>query len=323
MVTRGIPAPSIAPLLGTRVVREQGGVRYLDIESRSLVGRASRRGYPFDWTANPFRGCAIGCRYCYAAYTHGFLGRDAASEFHSVVFVKKGWEAGTRNRLATAARRGDVVALGTGTDPYQPAEGTARVTRRFLELAAQVRGLRLTVTTKGPLVLRDVDLLDRIRARGSVSIAVSLISPRADLLRRIEPWAAPPRVRLEVMRRLVGERFDVGVAIAPILPALTDAEADLETLVAAVAAAGVRRLSWRLLFLRSPTREKYLDWLGREFPRHLADYRSAYAGGPHLDGSYPEAVGATMERLRHRYRLHERTFARRGPERPRQLELWD
>jgi DNA repair photolyase len=266
----------------------------------------------------------MGCRYCYAAYTHDYLGRDGGSEFHSVVYVKRGGEEETRRRLAAAARRGELVALGTATDPYQPGESAARATRRFLEMAADLRGLRLTVTTKGALVLRDLDLLRRIHERGTLSLGVSLISPRADLLRRIEPWAPPPEVRLEVLRRLAAEGLDAGLALAPVLPGLTDSEEDLEVLVKAASAAGVRRVSWRLLFLRSPTREKYLAWLESEFPRYLRAYERAYAGRSHLSGAYPERLGAVIERLRGRYGLDGETFGRCGrvAARPRQLGLW-
>jgi DNA repair photolyase len=323
MIRPGIPAPALAPLIGAEVVRERGGVRYHELAARSLVGRCTSPNVPFDWTVNPFRGCAMGCRYCYAAYTHSYLGRDGASEFHSVLYVKTGGETATRQRLAAAARRGELVALGTATDPYQPGESAARTTRRFLELAAEQRGLRLTVTTKGSLVLRDVDLLRRIDERGTLSIAVSLISPRADLLRRIEPWAPPPGVRLEVLRRLAAEGLDAGLAVAPILPGLTDAEPDLEALVKGAAATGVRRVSWRLLFLRSPTREKYLAWLESEFPRYRMAYERAYAGRSHLSGAYPERIGKLMERLRARHGLDGETFGRCGRgARPRQLGLW-
>ncbi|HEX9188359.1 MAG TPA: radical SAM protein, partial [Vicinamibacteria bacterium] len=209
------------------------------------------------------------------------------------------------------------------TDPYQPGEQASRATRRFLEIAAGVRGLRLAITTKGSLVLRDVDLFRRLDARGTLSIGVSLISPHADLLRRVEPWAPAPAVRVEVLRRLVAEGIDAGLAIAPVLPGLTDSEDDLDALVAAAARAGVRRVSWRLLFLRSPTRETYLAWLGREFPRLLPAYERAYSRKSHLEGAYAEKVGAIVDRARARHGLAGETFGRCGrPEAPRQLALW-
>ena len=324
MIRPGVPAPAMAPLLGQEPIRERGGVLYLELETRSLVGRCTSTNVPFDWTANPYRGCAMGCRYCYAAYTHGYLGKDGASEFHSTVYVKTGGEEETRLRLARAARRGELVALGTATDPYQPGEAAARTTRRFLELAASLRGLRLSITTKGSLVLRDLDLLRTLHARSSLATSVSLISPHAGLLRRIEPLAPPPLVRLEVLRRLAEAGLDVGLALAPILPGLTDSEEDIEELVARAAAAGVRRMSGRLLFLRSPTREKYLAWLARDSPQLLAAYRRAYAGRSHLGGDYAERIHSLLDRLRERHGLTGETFGRGGGAgaEPRQLGLF-
>src|SRR5262245_29847224 len=188
--------------MGQETLREQAGVSYRQLTSRSLLNKCDSTRVPFEWTVNPYRGCAMGCRYCYAAYTHEFMGITTPEEFHQTVYVKVGAEEGTARRLASILRRGERIALGTATDPYQPEEARSRVTRHFLELVAQHRNVRLGITTKGPLVLRDLDLLRRIHARSQLSIQVSLISVRTDLLRRLEPWAPPPDVRLEVLRRL-------------------------------------------------------------------------------------------------------------------------
>jgi DNA repair photolyase len=259
---------------------------------------------PFEWTVNPYRGCAMGCRYCYATYTHEFMGIETPEEFHSTVFVKQGGLEGTARALRRVIRRGELIALGTATDPYQPGEMHERVTRRFLELVAQHRGVRLGITTKGALILRDVDVLERIHARSSLSIHVSLISTRTELLRRIEPWAPPPEVRLEVLRRLVRAGLSTSVSVAPVLPAITDSEADLDELFRRIAETGVRRLSWQVLFLRSPTKEKYLRWLAAEFPRYLEAYQRAYEGRVYLKGSsYRTRIDAMLKRLRVRYGL--------------------
>lgn len=303
MIRPGVAAPNIAPLLGREAVRERGGVRYHELRSRSLLNRCQSPRVPFDWTVNPYRGCAMGCRYCYAAYTHEFLGVSEPEDFHTVVYVKTGAEDETARRLPAIARRGQLVALGTATDPYQPGEADLRVTRRFLEAAAAVRGLRLGITTKGAVILRDVDLLLRIHERSALSVHVSLISLDADLLRRLEPLAPPPAVRIEVMRRLAAAGLLVGLSVSPVLPALTDDEAGLEALVAAAARVGVRRLASQLLFLRSPTKEKYLRWLAHEFPRYLEAYRRAYAGRVYLGGRYRERVRSIMAGLRERYGL--------------------
>jgi DNA repair photolyase len=263
----------------------------------------------------------MGCRYCYAAYTHEFMGIDPRRSFHSLVYVKRGGEEQTARALARAARRGELVALGAATDPYQPAEAAERVTRRFLERAAELRGLRLGITTKGALILRDIDLLRRIHERGRLSVHVSLVSPRAELLRVLEPLAPPPEVRIEVMRRLAEAGLPVGLSLAPVLPGISDREEDLDALLGRVAAAGVRRASANLLFLRSPTKEKYLEFVAQAFPRLLPAYRDAYAGRVYLRGRYRERILATIDRLRLKHGLTD-AWAERAFRAPAQLDLW-
>ena len=228
-----------APRIGQEVLREREGVTYRELRTRSLVNRCDSPRVPFEWTVNPYRGCAMGCRYCYAAYTHEYLGLEAAGSFHEAIFAKTGGEGETTRTLLRTARRGERVALGTATDPYQPGEAELKVTRRFLEQAAKLRGLRLGITTKGAVILRDLDLLSRIHERSELTVQVSLNSPRTDLVRKLEPWAPPPEVRLEVLRRLAEAGLRVGLSLSPILPALTDGEADLDELIGRAAAAGV------------------------------------------------------------------------------------
>lgn len=321
MILPGVPAPNLAPRMGREVLRERGGVAYRELATRSLLNRCDSARMPFEWTVNTYRGCAMGCRYCYAAYTHEFMGIATAEEFHSTVYVKVGGEEETARRLSAIIRRGERIALGTATDPYQPGEAEHKVTRRFLEIVARHRNVHLGITTKGALVLRDLDLLRRIHERSSLSVHVSLIWPRAELLRRIEPWAPPPAVRIEVMRRLAEAGLDVALALAPILPAITDNESDVDELLGEVRAAGVTRMFWNILFLRSPTKEKYLRWLAAEFPRYLEGYRRAYGRRVYLGGAYRERVRALVERLRERHGLTA------GPREgmaspPTQLRLW-
>ena len=162
MIRPGVPAPNLAARLGREVVRERSGVEYRELRARSLVNRCASPRVPFEWTVNPYRGCAMGCRYCYAAYTHEYLGLEAAGSFHSTIYAKSFAEDETLRALTASARRGERVALGTATDPYQPGESELRVTRRFLECAAQVRGLRLGITTKGASSIReDIQLKPR------------------------------------------------------------------------------------------------------------------------------------------------------------------
>ena len=297
----GVPAPNLAPLMGQDDLREKGGVTYRELRARSLLNKCDAPRMPFEWTVNPYRGCAMGCRYCYAAYTHEFMGIATPEDFHTLVYVKVGAGEETARRLAAIVRKGERIAVGSATDPYQPAEAEARVTRRFLEMVARHRGVRLGITTKGALVLRDLELLQRIAGRSELSVHVSLNSPHAELLRRIEPLAPPPEVRIETMRRLVEAGIETWLGLAPILPALTDGEADLDRLLERVRAAGVRHLFTNLLFLRSPTREKYLRWLEAEFPRYLEAYRKAYQGRVFLAGAYRDRVRDTVERLKRKH----------------------
>jgi len=311
--------------MGTEVVRDRGGVQYLELRTRSLVNRCDAPRLPFRFTVNPYRGCAMGCRYCYATYTHEFMGITDAERFHSTVYAKKGGDEETARRLRAVARKGDLLALGTATDPYQPGEAEFRVTRRFLELAAQVPGLRLGITTKGALVLRDLDLFHRLRGHGSLHIQVSLISPHADLLRRLEPLAPPPVVRLEVMRRLAEEGIDVGFSLAPVLPGLTDGEKDLDLLMSQVAAAGVKRMFQNVLFLRSPTKEKFLRFVAEEFPRYREAYEDAYRERVYLRGRYPRRIQALVMQLRRKHGVLADEDDRSGLDRgiaAEQLRLW-
>jgi DNA repair photolyase len=322
MIQEGVPAPSLARRMGTEDVRARGGVRYRELAARSLVNRCSSPRMPFAYTSNPYRGCAMACRYCYAAYTHEFMGLTRPEDFHSLVYVKTGGWDETARGLASVVRQGEEIALGTATDPYQPAEAQARVTRHLLELCAQYRGLRLSITTKGALVLRDVDLLQRIARRSDLSVHVSLISPHADLLRELEPWAPPPEVRLDVMKRLHEAGIDVRFNLAPILPGLTDRERDLDDLMGRVADAGVRQMMHNVLFLRSPTKEKYLRWLATAFPRYLKAYEHAYAGRVYLSGRYREHVRELVLRLRRKHGFVGRSDED-GPSAPaEQMALW-
>ncbi len=324
MIRPGVPAPSLAPRIGQEIVRERSGVVYRELQTRSLVNRCDSPRVPFEWTVNPYRGCAMGCRYCYAAYTHQYLGLEAAESFHNAIYVKTGDLDETTRRLLTTARRGERVALGTATDPYQPGEAELRVTRRFLERAAQVRGLRLGITTKGAIVLRDLDLLQRIHSRSRLSMQISLNSLDAELLRRIEPWAPPPEVRIEVLRRLVEAGLSVGLSLSPILPGITDQEQGLDALIGRVAAVGVKRMWGSLLFLRSPTREKYFDFVAREFPRYLEAYRKAYAGSSHLAGPYRKRIEELVGRLREKHGMgrEEASVSGAWARLPEQLDLF-
>jgi DNA repair photolyase len=310
--------------MGRDVIRARGRVRYLELRTRSLVNRCSSPRMPFRWTVNPYRGCAMGCRYCYATYTHEFMGITTPEEFHSTVYAKVGGEEQTARALASAVRAGDSIALGAATDPYQPGEAEFGITRRFLEQVAQYRGVRLGITTKGAVILRDVELLQKIHARSSLSIHVSLVSADAALLRRMEPWAPPPAVRLAVMKQLREAGLEVWLGLAPVIPGITDDERALDALLGGVRAAGVDRLFHNVLFLRSPTKEMFLRFIAAEFPRLSEAYERAFRDKAYVKGEYRRRLSERLQRLKERHGFRtgrdedDRLFAP-----PRQRGLWD
>jgi DNA repair photolyase len=323
VIKPGVPAPNLAPLMGAETVRERGGVTYREIKTRSLLNRCDSPRMPFTWTVNPYRGCAMGCRYCYAAYTHEYLGVAVPEDFHSLVYIKTGGEEETARRLRSAVKRGELIALGAATDPYQPVEVEARVTRRFLEMVARHRNVRLGIVTKGAVILRDLDVLETIHRRSRLWVRVSLASPHADLLRRLDPWAPPPAVRIEMMKRLHEIGIDAGLGLAPVLPAITDDEPSLDRLLGEVAAAGIRKMFTNVLFLKSPTKEKYLRWLAAEYPRYLEAYERAYAGRVYLEGRYRDRLKDMIRRLRRKHGFEDAEHDDRGPvAEPEQLGLF-
>src|SRR5262249_23383823 len=150
MARPGVPAPNLAPLMGTEVLRDRGGVQYLELRTRSLVNRCDAPRLPFRFTVNPYRGCAMGCRYCYATYTHEFMGITDAERFHSTVYAKKGGDEETARRLRAVARKGDLLALGTATDPYQPGEAGFGARRASSGLPGRAPGCRSGSRPKAP-----------------------------------------------------------------------------------------------------------------------------------------------------------------------------
>ncbi|MGH7399762.1 MAG: radical SAM protein [Candidatus Rokuibacteriota bacterium] len=281
---------------------------------------------PFGWTVNPFRGCELGCRYCYARSTHEYLGHGAPEEFEERIYVK---EAGTSRLLSGLIRARDAgqeIAIGTATDPYQPAEGRFRVTRSVLEVMARVPGLRIGLTTKSTAVLGDRDLLARIARASELWVNVSLISLDGPLLRQIEPRAPRPDLRLEAMRALSGEGIRARLFLMPVLPLLTDGAAGLRELLAAALAAGARETISQALFLRTEmTWRFFLDFVGREFPWALPRYRALYPAPGNAPRAYREEIDRRVARLAAEVGFPARTRDDRvrseAPARPRQLSL--
>jgi len=246
-------------------------VEYRDLPCRSVITPCDSRRVPFDYTINPYRGCEFGCAYCYARYTHEFMDLQTVRDFERKIFVKGGLREALVQDLRRRDYRGAWLALGTATDPYQPAERRYRLTEGVLQVFAERRGFRLSITTKSDLVTRDLALLQRIAERNEVHVNVTITTPHYALSRRTEPRAPRPDRRLAAIRMLREGGITAGVFLMPLLPRINDAPEDLDLLVRLTAEAGASYLAASVLFLRDCSRPTFFAFLRAEFP-NLADY---------------------------------------------------
>ncbi len=221
------------------VIDERHKAQYRELRAADLVNRCTARPMPFGYTVNPYRGCSTGCVYCYARYTHEFLGHNDPHEFERTIYVKRVDGATLRRSLERARRSGMLVAVGTATDPYQAGEGGFEVTRGLLEAVRALPGIRLSITTKGTLVTRDLDLLRAIAERSELSVNFSVTTTDAELARLLEPRAPRPDLRLAAMQRLAEAGLATRLFMMPVLPYLTDGDASIGALLQAARAAGL------------------------------------------------------------------------------------
>ena len=302
--------------------RERACVEYFALESRSALNRESSGRMPFDWTLNPYRGCEFGCQYCYARYTHEFMELRDTFDFERKIYAKINAPGLLRAELARARDRGQSIALGTATDPYQPAEKQFEITRRMLEVFAGFGGLDFSITTKSVLILRDLDLLREIARRHSFSVHLTVTTTDERLARLLEPKAPPPEQRLEVVSKLAGAGIDVSVNAMPILPGINDDPAALDELARRTAAAGARSIYGNVLFLMPSAMNHFMPFLEAEFPHLAVRYRRLYARSAYLTGDYKERIGRLMASLRERYGLAARREGASPKAAPQMLLPW-
>ena len=278
------------------------GVEYFLLPVRSILNRCDSPRVPFPWTINPYRGCEFGCRYCYARYTHEYMELDGA-DFERKIYVKRDAPELVERDLARDCAQGEHIAIGTATDPYQPAESDFGVTRRLLERLAGQRGLSLSITTKSDRVARDIDLLREIAARSDLQVNITVTTARTRLARLLEPRAPRPDLRLGALRRLREAGIRAGVFAMPILPRLTDSEEDLDRLARAARDAGALWLTGAVLFLTESSLRQFLPFVEREFPRLAERYRRWYGAGSAAPETYRREIRERVERIRRRYGL--------------------
>ncbi|MFI5207092.1 MAG: radical SAM protein [Gemmatimonadales bacterium] len=289
--------------------RRKSGTRFVSLPIRTVLNSPEQTGMGF-WSVNPYVGCEFGCSYCYARYAHQYvteragargappLGEWSAEDFERRIFVKAGAADVLALTLRPARLGGQQVAIGTATDPYQPAERTFRITRQILERLAQLHGLRIGLITKSPLVARDVDLLVRLAERSDVTIHLSLITVDAPLLRKLEARSPAPAARLRALEKLARAGLSAGVMIAPVLPGITDDVPHLTALVRAAKDAGARFAGSATLRMYGGVRRRFMPVVAAHFPALLAKYERAFDGRGDLAGSYVTAFKRRLTRIR-------------------------
>ncbi len=276
-------------------------VEYFEIGARSILNR-TRPGMPFQWTINPYRGCEFGCHYCFARYTHEFMGMPDGREFESRIYAKAGTADLLRRELRSIDRAGR-IAIGAATDPYQPAERRFGRTRALLEVFAREAGWHVSITTKSDLVTRDVDLLREVARRNVLAINITITTLHPRLARRMEPRAPRPALRLGAVRTLAAAGLTTGVFPNPILPLITDSEESLDALAAAAHEAGAQYFGGGPLFLMPTARKVFFPFLEKHYPKLAGPYRRLYAAGAYLGAGYREQLRARVARVRARHGL--------------------
>jgi DNA repair photolyase len=264
------PDPGVEPR------RELPEVEYLHVQARRIVNRvpeASRM--PFRHTVNVYRGCAHACTYCFARPTHTYLGMDAGRDFERRIVVKVNAVERLRAELADPRWRGETIAMGTNTDPYQPAEGRYRLTRGVIEALIERRN-PFSLLTKSSMIVRDRDLLREARRVTDVGVAFSIATLDEDVWRAAEPGTPPPFRRLDALARLTAAGIPCSVLVAPILPGISDAEHQLRDVVTACMDAGAVSADAIVLHLRPGVREQFMPWLAEYRPELIGEYRRLF-----------------------------------------------
>jgi DNA repair photolyase len=277
---------------------------------------------PFRWSLNPYMGCVHRCSFCYVRWFERRAERPADMRYGTSVRVKVNVADVLRCELSRPSWRRELVAIGAATDPYQPAEGMYRLTRRCIDVLGDAR-TPFSLITRGPMIVRDVDVLSRAARRAAVDVSVSIATLDDEVWRRTEPGTAPPRQRLRAVRALVDAGLDAAVGIAPILPGISDRPEQLAAVVRAARDAGATNVWCNVLHLQPGTREHFLAGLARHWPALLPRYEALYAR-TYLDSRIANDIRGRVSALRRSYEIADRRLVKLEPppeRQPEQLKL--
>ena len=291
---------------------------YREEPCRSALNRV--RGMPFEWSLNPYMGCVHRCTFCYVRAFELRADRPADDRYGKSIRVKVNVAEVLRRELARPSWSGESVAIGAATDPYQPAEGRYRLTRACLTEFAKAAN-PFGLITRGPLIVRDVDVLQEASRHADVGVTFSVPTLDEAVWRTTEPGTAPPRQRLRALKALVDAGIRANVGMAPILPGLSDRPEQLAEVVRAARDSGATGIWANLLYLRPGTREHFLEQLARDWPEQLPRYERLYARGAYLPNAVKKPVQEQVTELRRRYGIADRRQIRPELAREEQLAL--
>jgi DNA repair photolyase len=271
------------------------------------------KGMPFAWSLNPYTGCSHRCAFCYVRGFEKRADRPSDARYGTTVRVKTNFVTQLRSELARKSWKREPVAIGAATDPYQPTEAKYRLTRGTIETLAEFL-TPFHIITRGPLIVRDLDVLVRAarRVKLSINMSISTLDPKE--WRELEPGAPDPRQRLRAVKTLSEAGIDVGIGIAPVIPGVTDTPAVLAQVVRAARAAGATRVWSRGLYLAPGTREHFLDALAKGWPEERARYAKLYARGSYLPKEEDERLRDAVRALAREHGIADRRAVRLVPE---------
>jgi DNA repair photolyase len=291
-------------------------VEYREEPCRSALNRV--QGMGFNWSLNPYMGCVHRCTFCYVRAFERRADRPSDDRYGASIRVKTNVADVLRKELARPSWEGEQVTIGAATDPYQPAEGRYKLTRACLEVLRDAAN-PFSIITRGPMIVRDVDVLVEAARRADVSVTFSVPTLDVEIWRRTEPGTAPPQQRLRALKELVEAGIRGGVGMAPILPGLSDKPELMEDVVRAARAAGATGVWANILYLKPGTKEHYLRTLERDWPELLPEYERLYGRKAYIDSS---AVRAEVRALTKKHGIRDRRRVKlTPPPEPEQLSL--
>ena len=282
--------------------RRADAARYQEVTCKSALNRV--KGMPFNWTLNPYRGCTHGCHYCFARRYQTQFELGPGDHFSTIILVKVNLVDVLRRELDKPSWAREQVAVGTATDPYQPIEGHYKLTRRSLEALLAAR-TPIGLVTKGPMVVRDADILADIGRRYGCTVYVSVPTVDDETWRTLEPGTAPPLQRLRAVRQLRDAGVNAGVLMAPVVPGFTTQPSKLEATIKAIADHGAAFMGANVMYLKEGTRDHFMGFLSSQFPDMVTSYNRLYAGA-YASADYVKAVRGMIDALQQRYEVRGR-----------------